>query len=75
MSLVRLVNCVNGGKILINLTRVSTIKLKENTLVLNFSNKMYQDDINTNLTLICDTRDEANIELNKICNVLNKYYK
>ncbi len=72
MSLVRLVNCMNGGKILINLTRVSTIKLKENTLVLNFSNKMYED--NTNVILNCDTSDEANIELNKICNVLNKYY-
>jgi hypothetical protein len=64
---------MSGGKILINLTRVSTIQLKDNTLILNFSNKMYQD--NTNVTLKCDTYDEANIELNKIYNVLNKYYK
>ena len=73
MSLVRIVNCVSGGKVLINLTRVSMIQLKENTLVLNFSNKMYQD--NTNITLKCDTHDEANEELNKIHNILNKYYK
>jgi hypothetical protein len=73
MSLVRIVNCLSGGKVLINLTRVSTIELKDNTLKLNFSNKIYKDD--TNITLKCDTRDEANIELNKIYNVLNKYYK
>jgi len=73
MSLVRIVNCMSGGKILINLTRVSTINLKENTLVLNFSNKMGQD--NTNVTLKCDTRDEAYKELTNIHNILNKYYK
>ena len=73
MSLVRLVNCVSGGKVLINLTRVSTIQLNDNTLVLNFSNKMYQE--NNNITLKCDTRDEANKELTNIHNVLNKYYK
>lgn len=73
MSLVRIVNCINGGKILINLTRVSTIELKDNSLILNFSNKMYQE--NTNVILKSDTRDEANEELNKIHNILNKYYK
>ena len=73
MSLVRIVNCMSGGKVLINLTRVSTIQLKDNTLLLNFSNKMEQG--NTNVTLKCDTRDEANKELTNIHNVLNKYYK
>ena len=73
MSLVKIVNIINGGKILINLTRISTIELKDKNLVLNFSNKMYKDE--TNLTLNCDTRDEANEELKKMCNALNKYYK
>jgi hypothetical protein len=73
MSLVKIVNIINGGKILINLTRISTIELKDKNLVLNFSNKMYKDE--SNLTLKCDTRDEANKELSNIYNELNKYYK
>lgn len=72
MSLVRIINRVNGGKVLINLTRVSTIELKENNLMLNLSNKNFADYI---ITINCDTRDEANGELNNICNALNKYYK
>jgi len=71
MSLVRIINRVNGGKVLINLTKVSTIELKENNLTLNLSDKKNDNTIILN----CDTRDEANGELNNIYYTLNKYYK
>lgn len=72
MSLVRIINMVNGGKLLINLTRVSTIELKDKNLILNMSTKNYKENT---VTLECDTRENANIELKNISMALNKYYK
>jgi hypothetical protein len=73
MTLVRLVNSVNGGKVLINLSRLAYAELKDKTIKLSLSNKLFEE--NNKLELNYDTRDEANEALKLIQKELNKYYK
>jgi hypothetical protein len=75
MSLVRIVNNLNSnkGKILINLSRISFAELKDKSIDLHFSNKLY--DNNNKITLYHDTYDEADKSLTLIQKELNKYYK
>jgi hypothetical protein len=73
MTLVRMVNSINGGKVLINLSRLAYAELKDKTIKLNLSNKLFEE--NNKLELHYDTRDEAEKALTLIQKELNKYYK
>jgi hypothetical protein len=73
MTLVRMVNSINGGKVLINLSRLVYAELKDKIINLHFSNKIFED--NNKLELHHDTRDEADKALKLIQKELNKYYK
>lgn len=67
MSIIRILNCPTGGKMLINLTKISYAQLKDKTITLHFNNK---DDIKLNIK--CDTIDEAEKYLKDIQKDLNK---
>lgn len=73
MSLVRLVDFVNGGKALINLSRLAYAELHDKTIKLTLSDKLFED--NKKIELHYDTRDEADKALRLIQKELNKYYK
>ncbi len=71
MSIVRIINCSLGGKMLINLSRISTAHLKDKNIHLSFS----EDQYSNKATINYDTHDEAEEALKTIQKELNKYYK
>jgi hypothetical protein len=73
MTLVRLFDSINGGKVLINLSRLAYAELKDKTIKLSLSNSLFEE--NNKLELHYDTRDEADEALKLIQKELNKYYK
>ena len=83
MSLLRIFNNGKSGKILLNLTKVSSIDLTDRIISFTLANEknlisgsflFFSGGNSKNINMTYDTAKDAEIDFNKIINDLDNYY-